>query len=68
MKKKYELLKNDTIDVNGHTLYRIKALKDFGNVKKGDLGGYIEKEDNLRHYGNCWVYNDAKVYEDAIVY
>jgi len=35
--KKYELTKESKI-VNGITLFRIKALRDFGNVKKGDLG------------------------------
>ena len=60
--KKYELLKNDTITApNGKTLYRIKALIDFGVVLAGSLGGYIEKEDNLTHTGNAWVYGDARV-------
>ena len=72
--KKYELLTNDTIEVDGNLLYRIRALRDFGNVKKGDLGGYIQSESNLSHEGSCWVYNDAQVYgnarvcEDARVY
>ena len=66
--KKYELLTNDTIELNGKILYRIKALKDFSNVKAGDLGGYIEKEENLSHEGNCWVSGNAKVYDNAIVY
>jgi hypothetical protein len=39
MKKKYELTK-ESIDLDGLTLYRIRALKDFGNVKRGDLGKY----------------------------
>ena len=65
--KKYELLKDDTIVVEGYTLYRIKALKDFGIVKKDDLGGYIEKEDNLSQDENCWVYDDARVYGNARV-
>lgn len=39
--KKYELT-NETKLFNGVTLHRIKALKDFGNVKKCDLGGYVE--------------------------
>ena len=39
---KYELT-DETIDVSGTTLHRIKALKDFGNVKKGELGGYVKK-------------------------
>lgn len=66
--KKYELLKDDTKEVSGHTLYRIKALRDFGNVEKGDLGGYIESENNLSHYGNAWVFDNAQVYGDARVY
>ena len=66
--KKYELLKNNTITApNGKTLYRIKALIDFGVVVAGSLGGYIEKEDNLTHTGNAWVYGDARVYGDAEV-
>lgn len=49
------------------TLYRIKALKDFSDVKEGDLGGFIEKEVNLSHDGNCWVYDDACAYGYARV-
>ena len=67
MKMKYELT-NETINFNGYTLHRIKALKNFSDVKKGDLGGFIEKENNLSHEGYCWVYNNAKVYGDAEVY
>ena len=67
--KKYELLKNDTITaLNGKTLYRIKALINFDVVVAGSLGGYIEKEDNLAHSGNAWVYGDAQVYGNAGVY
>ena len=65
--KKYELT-NETIELYGRTLYRIKALKDFNDVKKGDIGGYIEKEDNLSQYGNCWVYDNACVYDNAKVF
>ena len=67
MEKKYKLTE-ETINVNGRTLYRIKALKDFNNVRKGDKGGFIEKEDNLSQSDDCWVYDDAKVYGDARVY
>ena len=66
---KYFKLRNDlTIKVCKKTLYRIEATKDiekFG-VKAGDLGGYIEKEDNLS--GKAWVYGDAEVYGNARVY
>lgn len=48
MEKKYRLLENDTITVGGRTLYRIEALRDFADVKKGDKGGYIEKEITYR--------------------
>ena len=65
--KKYELTDN-TIEYDEKTLYQIKALKDFGNVKAGDLGGYVEKEDNLSQEGNCWIFDNAKVYENAKVY
>lgn len=49
--KKY-ILTDETKVVNGHTLYRIKAIKSFGDVRDDDLGGFIEKEDNLSHDGD----------------
>ena len=64
--KKYELT-DETIEVYGTALHRIKALKDFGNVKKGELGGYVESERNLSQEGNCWVCGNAKVCGDAEV-
>ena len=67
MVKKYKLT-DETINVNGKTLYRIKSLKDFGNVKKGDKGGFVEKEENLSQSGDCWVYDNAKVYNNAKVF
>ena len=67
MNKKYEIT-NVSVMLNEKTLYRIRALVDFGNVQAGDLGGYIEKEENLSHYDNAWVYGDAKVYDNAEVY
>ena len=68
MNKKYELMLDNKIEHEGRTLYRIKALKDFGNVKAGELGGYIQNEDNLSHDLNCWVYSNAKVFDNAKVY
>ena len=67
MEKKYRLLEDDTITVSGRTLYRIEALKDFANVKKGEKGGYIESENNLSHIGNCWVFGTAWVSDNARV-
>lgn len=67
MEMKYEMLKDDTIEVECRKLYRIRALRDFGDIKKGTIGGYIEKEDNLSHDGDCWIGDNAKVYNNAIV-
>ena len=65
---KYKILEDNYILYLGKKLYKIQALKDFSNVKKGDIGGYVESYDNLSQDGNSWIYNDAKVYEDAYVY
>ena len=66
VKKKFELT-NDVIEIDGITLHRIKALKDFSDVKSGDFGGWIEKEENLSQMGDAWVYSNAKVYGNAKV-
>ena len=62
--KKYELTE-ETVTVYGKTLYRIRAVRDFGSVKTGEFGGYIEKEENLSHFGNAWIYGDARVFGNA---
>lgn len=64
--KKFELT-SETKIVFGRTLYRIKALISFGNVKAGELGGWIEKESNLSQNGNAWVYGSARVCDNAEV-
>ena len=64
--KKYKFT-DETIKHKGRVLRRIEALKDFADVKKGDKGGYVEREKNLSQIGKCWVYNNARVYENAKV-
>ena len=64
--KKY-MLTNYTKEYDGQTLYRIRALKDFGNVKAGELGGYVAGEHNLSQYGNSWIQTDSKVFNLAYV-
>lgn len=66
--KKFELTAEFVTNVFGKKLFRIKALVAFGNVEKGELGGFIEKEDNLSHDGNAWVSGSALVYGNARVY
>ena len=68
MNKKYSLTKN-TKEWCGITLFQIKAEISFGSIAKGELGGYIEKEENLSQvYGNAWVSGDARVSGNARVY
>ena len=56
-----------TKEFKGHTLYRIQAVKDFGEVKKGDLGGWIESEKNLSQDDDSWVGGETMVFDNAIV-
>ena len=51
----------------GRTLHRIKAIISFGSVSAGDIGGWIEKEENLTQYGDAWVSGNANVYGNARV-
>ena len=67
MEKKYKLT-DETISYeydNTIKLYRIEALEDFSDVKAGDKGGFVQSENNLSQYGDCWIYDDAIVMEDA---
>ena len=65
--KKYELT-SEYIEVFGRKLFRIKALIAFGSIEVGELGGYVETENNLSQSGNAWVYGDARVSDNAWVY
>lgn len=68
---KYETLKDPDFANSegglGAKLYRIRALRDFGEVKRGDFGGFIESEKNLSHQNDCWVFDDSMVFGDAKV-
>ena len=68
MKKKFKLLTKETKEFYGVKLYRIEALIDFYDVKKGDKGGFVEKEENLSQEGNSWVYGDSQVFGNSQVY
>ena len=65
--KKFELT-SEFVTFLGKKLFRIKALISFGNVEEGELGGYVEKEENLSNDGNAWVYGNARVFGNARVY
>lgn len=65
--KKFELTTEFITNAFGKKLFRIKALVEFGDVKAGELGGYVEKEGNVSQAGNAWVYGNARVYGNAEV-
>ena len=65
--KKFELTENFKVNAFGVKLFQIKALRSFASINEGELGGYVEKEDNLDHDGDAWVCGDAEVYGDAKV-
>ena len=67
--KKYELT-NITIKLGSKTLYRIISLVSIPkiNLRKGDLGGFIEDQSNLSHLGTCWIFDDAMVYNKGKIY
>jgi cytoskeletal protein CcmA (bactofilin family) len=54
--------------VFGIKFFQIKAESNFGNISKGDLGGWVEKKENVSDEGNAWVYGDAQVSGNARVY
>ena len=66
--KKFELTGEFVTNIFEKKLFRIRALVAFGNVEAGELGGYVEKEENLSDDGDAWVYGDAQVYGNARVY
>jgi len=63
--KKFKLSNSDIIVFEGKTLYRIEAMKAFGDVKVGDKGGYIEYEGTLSQDGNSWIYDSVKAFDGA---
>ena len=65
MEKKYKLT-NETININGTTLYRIEALKNFFGVKKGDKGGlskYASGIEILEPYLQNDMWNINTIYQ-----
>lgn len=65
--KKYKLT-DETIEYNCVTLYRIEALRNFGSIKTGDKGGFVQSYHNLSQEGDCWIHGEAKVFGNAKVY
>lgn len=67
-KQKYELIDAPDVVKKKHPVkYQLRAIVDFGNVKTGELGGYVDSPDVLSHDGDCWIYPNAYVYGGATV-
>lgn len=50
-------------------LHRIRALRDVReDVHAGDLGGFVQSEENLSQEGQCWIAGNAVAAEEAYVY
>lgn len=64
---KYELTRRYRI-IGGTKVYQIRALRNFGNVLKGELGGYVESKHNLLNADTCWIKDNAVVMGDAQIY
>ena len=65
--KKYEYT-GEQKEISGVTLHQIRAVRDFGGVHAGEIGGWIGSEKNLSHKNDAWVFGDARVYGRARVY
>lgn len=68
--KRYKIDKGESCIFDGHTLYRIVALKKIcggRHVSGGDKGGWVEEESSLSQDGTCWIHYECKVFDGAVV-
>ena len=66
MDRHFELTDKFIINAFGAKLFQIKCTRKIKYADIGDLGGYIEKENNLS--GDAWVSGNAQVSGDARVF
>ncbi len=59
MDKKYEFI--ERVEDQGGKYFRIRALKSFGNIQAGDIGGLVSSVNSLSQFGLCWVGENAKI-------
>ena len=64
-KKKFKLTSENKNNFLGIKLYRIECIKSFLDIKKGDKGGFVEKESNLS--GDAWISGDAQIFNNACI-
>ena len=55
-----------------YKVHRIIAVHDFGDVKAGQLGGFVTNYDNMDPVlsldNTCWIYKDGAVFDNAKIY
>ena len=66
MERYFKLTEKTKVNKAGVTLHRIVATRDSRHAKAGQLGGFIEKEENLG--GEAWVDGYAEVWGEALVF
>ena len=66
--KKYEFT-GEVKYIGRKILHRIRAVRDIPEyeIKSGDMGGWLETEENLSHNGAAWVTDSALVMDSARV-
>ena len=57
--KKYELLTAGVVRLDSRRLYLVRPLRNFGGVRRGDIGGRVESEDSLSHDREAWIGGDT---------
>ena len=67
--KKYTITKNKR-ELYGIVFHQIRAARDIARngVQKGDLGGWVQKKENLDQAGDAWVSGTARVSGAARVF
>ena len=56
---KFEILAEEHPDFPG--CHRIRATKSFGSIKKGQLGGFVSRPENLDFTDLSWIYKRSVV-------
>jgi NDP-sugar pyrophosphorylase family protein len=71
---KIQLLENDFVDLKHPQtempvrVYRIISLRDIrDDIPKSTVGGYVQNVSNLNENDSSWIFNNAKVFDSAIV-
>lgn len=65
MERYFKLTEETIVNEAGRKLHQIECTRDFKYAHAGELGGFIEKEENLG--GEAWVDEEAQVWGEAKV-